>query len=242
MQITGHIKRTLLAGSTLTAVAAMMMNGVANAATPAKTAAQDTRVQNIIAKGDQEIARRLTTLNTLTNKINAATKLSASDKAALSTEVSTTITGLNTLKAKLDAETTIDAARADAQDILTSYRVYALVVPKVALVKVADDQQVLETKLATLAQKLQTRLTTKKQAGKDTSGLQTKLDDLNAKVTAAQTISVNIETSVIGLEPNDYNSNHAILSDDNDQLKTARADLQTARSDAQSIVTGLKSL
>jgi len=221
---------------------AMTIGGVANAAPAAKTAAQDERVQAIITKGDQEIARRLSTLNTLSNKINAAVKLSAGDKAALSTEVSTTVTGLNTLKTKLDAETTVEAARADAQDILTSYRVYALVVPKVALVKVADDQQVLETKLTTLAQKLQTRLATKKQAGKDTSVLQAKLDDLTAKVTAAQAISANIETSVIGLEPNDYNANHAVLGGDNDQLKTARVDLQTARSDAQAIVTGLKKL
>ncbi len=206
------------------------------------TANEQTRLQNIISKGDQEIARRLASLATLTTKINAATRLTASDKTTLTNEVNDTISGLNTLKTKLDSETTIAAARTDVQDIYTEYRVYALVAPKINLVKVADDQQVAEQKLATLIQKLQSRITTAQSKGKEATALQNALNDMTTKVNAAQSISSSIQSKVIGLQPTDYNSDHAILSGDSAQLKSAHADNQAAYQDAKQIVAGLKAL
>lgn len=206
------------------------------------SANEQTRLQNIISKGDQEIARRLASLATLTTKINAATRLTASDKTTLTNEVNDTISGLNTLKTKLDSETTIAAARADAQDIYTEYRVYALVAPKIGLVKVADDQQVVEQKLSTLIQKLQSRITSAQSNGKDVTALQNALNDMTTKVNAAQSVSNSIESKVISLQPTDYNSDHAILSGDSAQLKTAHADNEASYQDAKQIVAGLKAL
>ena len=108
--------------------------GVASAVSTTTTSASQARLGAIIAKGDQEITRRLSTLNTLTAKINAATKLTASDRATLTNEVDTTISGLTTLKTQLDSETTLAAAKTDVANIYSEYRVYALVAPKVALV------------------------------------------------------------------------------------------------------------
>ena len=119
---------------------------------------------------------------------------------------------------------------------------YALVAPKIGLIKVADDQQATETKLIALSQKLQTRITAAQQAQKDVTSLQNQLTDLNAKVAAAQAISTKVESSVIGLQPTDYNSDHAVLSGYNDQLKTARSDNQAAIADAKSIINSLKTL
>jgi len=221
----------------------MGVTGIVNAqAGTSLTAAQQQRLQTIISKGDQEVTRRLTTLNTLMSKINAATRLTASDKAALSNEVTTTINGLTSLKTTLDAETTLTAARTDVQSIYTEYRVYALVAPKIGLIKVADDQQVVESKLTALAQKLQTRITALQQAGKDVSSLQASLSDMTNKTTAAQAISSQIQSKVINLQPTDYNSDHALLSGDRDQLKTAHDDNQAAYNDAKTIVASLKTM
>jgi len=222
----------------------LLLSGTASAAAAAgaTSTSETTKVQTIISKGDQEISRRLTKLGTLSAKITAATKLSASDKSTLSTEVSNEVSGLTALKAKLDAETTVAGARADAQSIFTDYRVYALIVPKVQLVKVADDQQVVEDKLTALATKLQSRITAAKASGKDVTALQAQLDDMTAKTKAAQAISSSIEASVINLQPSDYNSNHSVLSGNSAQLKTARSDNQAARTDAAQIISGLKSL
>ena len=206
------------------------------------TPAQQTRLSDIKSKGDQEITRRLTTLANLTAKINAATKLNATDKTTLTNEVATTISGLTSLKTQLDSETTLSGAKTDAQAIYSQYRVYALVAPKVGLIKVADDQQATEVKLIAQAQKLQARITAAQQAQKDVTSLQNQLNDLNTKVAAAQAVSSKVESSVIGLEPTDYNSDHAILSGYNDQLKTARSNNQAAITDAKNIISGLKTL
>lgn len=241
------VKRALAASGTLALLLASGSVGgaaaLASNPTPIATSTGDqARITAIINAGNKEIDRRLSTLGTLTSKINSATKLTASDKADLSGEVSSETSGLMALKSKLDAETTFAGAKADAQSIFNDYRVYALVVPKVELVKVADDQQVVEGKLTALAAKLQTRITTAKNSGKDVSGLQTSLNDMTAKVQAAWGISSSIENKVVGLQPSDYNSDHTLLSGDRDQLKTARQDNQAAFADAKNIVAGLKNL
>lgn len=206
------------------------------------TVTQQQHLQNIITKGNEEIDRRLTKLETLTAKINAATHLSASDKATLSNEVSTTIQGLTGLKSQLDADTTLSAARTDAVNVYTEYRVYVLVAPKVSLIKVADDQQVVQGDLTSLAQKLQSRVSAEQQAGKDASSLQRQLSDMNSNIAAAKSISSGIESGIINLQPTDYNSNHAVLAGDSTQLKNAHSDNLAALNDARSIISSLKNM
>ena len=249
------LKRTSLVVATITASVGLAVVpasalgnktkvSAANTSTTSSTttANQQAKLQLIITRGNAEITRRLAKLAGLSSTIAGATKLSASDKAALSSEVSSEISGLNSLKTTLDAETTVAGAKTDAQSIINDYRVYALVVPKVMLVRAADAQQVAESKLSTLAAKLQTQITTDKTAGKDTASLQTSLDDMTSKINAAQTISTTIESSVINLQPSDYNSNHSVLSGDRDQLKTAQTDITAAITDGKTVISGLQSL
>ena len=199
-------------------------------------------LQRIINRGNNEISRRLSTLQGLSAKINGTNKLTVHDKTSLDDEVMGETSALIALKSKLDAETTVADARTDAQAIITNYRVYALVVPKVNLVKTADDQQVAEAKLAALAPKLQSRITAAKTAGKNVTSLQTGLDDLNKQIGLAQNISSNFESAIIALQPSDYNSDHTVLSRNRDILKTAQNDIRAAVSDATTIVDGLKNL
>jgi hypothetical protein len=241
--ITRHLGLTL--GTTIGALslaiipAAALVTAKSNGTT---TAADQAKLQLIINRGNSEIGRRLATLQTLSSKISSATKLTANDKVTLNDEVSNEVSGLTSLKTKLDADTTVIDARTDAQSIITDYRVYALVAPKVNLVKTADDQQVAESKLSALVPKLQTRINSAQSAGKNVTALQSGLADMTKQITAAQAISAKIEASVIDLQPTDYNSNHKVLSGDRDQLKTAQTDIQAAVSDATTIVSGLKNL
>ncbi len=209
---------------------------------PLNASQQQFHLQNIITKGNQEINRRLVTLNSLSTKIDSATRLTASDQATLNMEVNDTISGLTSLKTQLDGETTLLPARNDAISIYTEYRVYALVAPKVGLIKVADDQQVIEAKLAALVPKLQARITLASNNGSNVATMQAQLNDMSAKISAAQAISSNIESTVINLQPMDYNSNHSVLVGDNTQLRTAYNDIQAAYSDAKAIVSELKAL
>ncbi|MEO8911562.1 MAG: hypothetical protein ABI303_01130 [Candidatus Saccharimonas sp.] len=215
-------------------------NALAGPTTASKS--ESARLSAIILKGNQEITRRITTMNALTTKLNNATKISAADMVTLTNEVNVTMSGLTTLKTQLDSETTLASARTDVADIYTEYRVYAVVAPKISLIKVADDQQVVQGKLSALAIKLQARITADQQAGKDVAALQSQLTDMTAKTTAGQSISSSIELSVIGLQPSDYNANHAVLSGDRAQLKTAHVNNAAAYADAKAIIAGLKSL
>ena len=244
-----HLKRIslqsgLLLGtfSLIAAPASALASVNATTATSGTSKADQTKITYIISHGNTEINRRVTTLNALSSKISSATKLSASDQSSLSGSVNDELSNLNSLKTKLDADTDLATAKSDAQSIITDYRVYALVVPQVNLVKTADDQQVAEAKLGDLAVKLQSRITAAGAAGKTVTSLQAQLSDLNTKIAAAQAISSTIETNVVALQPSDYDSNHAVLSGDRDQLKTAQADIQAALSDAKGIVASLKTL
>lgn len=206
---------------------------------PSSTAMQQTHLTNIKTKGDAEITRRLASLSSLAALISSVTRLAEADRSTLSNEVAMEQTGLQQLKGELDGATTLAQAIPYAQDIYTEYRVYALVLPKVHIVKTADDQQVTEVNLTALASKLQTRLSEAK--GENVSQLQSELSALNSKVSAAQAISGQMEASVIGLQPSDYNSNHSVLSGDVAQLQAAHADNEAAFADAKNIVAGLKS-
>jgi hypothetical protein len=223
-------------------VEASRTSAASTSANKTNDAKNQAKLQLIISRGDKEINRRLKTLNTLSVKITKAKKLSSANKTTLNNEVTTEISDLNDLKKKLDADTDLVTAQTDAQSIFSGYRVYALIVPKVQLVKTADDQQVAESRLTDLAAKLQTRINEAQKKGKDVASLQSAFDSMVTKTAAAQTTSSNVETAVINLQPADYNSNHNVLSGQRDKLKSAQENIKAATADAKTIVNGLKKL
>jgi len=205
-------------------------------------ASQQQHLTNLKTRGDAEIQRRLVTLNSLSGVITGASHLTASDKAYLTTEVTTEVSGLTALETQLNGETTVTAGQQDVQSIYSEFRVYALIDPKVRLVRTADDQQAAESKLSTLATKLQARITADQTAGKDVTSLQATLTNMDTVVSDSTTISGPMEQTVLTLQPADYNSDHTLLSGDAAQLKTAHTDNVTASADAKTIVSGLKSI
>ena len=210
---------------------------------PAKTGETDQqRLANLKTKGDAEITRRLGALNKLSAVINSTSKLSATDKSNLTTQINNEIAGLNALKTKLDGETDLTVARADAKAIFDDYRVYALILPKAYLLKASDTILANDDKLTAFSDKLKARLDAAKAKGKDVSALQTKLTDMNTQIANAKAIASAVNAKVSPLMPSDYNSDHGILSGQKDQLKTAHADNQAAYADAKAIVSGLKGL
>lgn len=242
-----HIAWSLASSLTVLTMAVLPTSALSTpkslaASTNGTSSADKARIQRIITRGNAEIDRRLATLKSLAGKVSGTTKLTASDQASLVSEVSDETTGLTNLRAKLDADTTVADAQTDAQSIITGYRVYALVVPKIGLVKTADDQQVAEAKFLALVPKLQSRIDTAKAAGKNVSSLQSGVNDMTTNLNNAQAISASVESSVVILQPSDINADHTILSGYRDKLKTAQTDIRTAVSDAKSTVNALKNL
>ncbi len=232
---------------TASAVNARVSAGV-NASTTAGTKAAvalATRITNLKTRAAQEITRRVAIMNDVTSKVNAMVRLSASEKSTLSTSLQTQITAMNTLGAQIANDTDLTALKTDVQSITKSYRIFMLVVPQARIAATTDAIDTTVATLTTIGTKFQTRIMALENAGKDTSGLITLLNDFTAKSSDAQVQANAAVTGTASLQPDNGNqtimrSNNAAFATAKADIKTAQNDLQTARNDAQQIVNALK--
>ncbi len=191
------------------------------------------------------INQRLTSLNSALTRINGLQKLATNYKTQYSGEVNTDISGLQALQTQCTTDFNsgnIQALRKDYQNIFLQFRVYAVFLPQLWNLIASDTMSVTASKLADLANKLQTRV---QQAG-NPSNLTNLLSDMQAKVSDANTQYNNVESQVTPLTPSSYNTDPngttSILKNARSEIKTGASDLQTAWSDAKQIVQILKSM
>lgn len=62
---------------------------------------------------------------------------------------------------------------------------------------------------------------------------------MNNDITAAQKLSVSVETTVEGLTPANYNNNHSLLLQYYSDLMTSHSDNQAAYNEAKTILRAL---
>ncbi len=180
------------------------------------------------------IERRVASLNAAIGVVQSSTFLGA-DQATLLQLMQSDVSGLQQLDQTIQADTTLQAARTDARKIFTDYRVYALMLPVVHMVRGADAvTKVIVPKLDAAATHLQDAITQH-----NASNLQPLLDDLEAQVAAAQQLVSGLPGHLEALKPADWNANHQVLQPSRDRLQSARLDLRRARQDARDIVSGL---
>jgi hypothetical protein len=238
---------TLALAATGVAFANPSLNGPAGkgvCATQARAANASPTLDSLKAFGDCEIARRLTTLTNLTSRVSGSKVLTASDKTALSNEISATVSGLNSLKATIDADTTLTALRADVAKIATEFRVYVLVGPQVNLVNAADGVLAAQARLGQVGTDLSARIAKAQAAGKDVGAAQTALDAMNGKVSAAVSLATGLPGQLLPLTPASYNAGTAgpILKDARSKLGQARLDLRAAVANARACRAALRAL
>ncbi len=209
------------------------------AITSLSATAQAQRLSTLKARGDAEITRRLTNLNSALSAVQFTTTLTSSDKSALVSQIQTEISGLSALKTKLDADTTLAEARTDVQSIVTDYRVYALMLPKARLAAAFDRLATVNAKLTTLETQLQTAIGSARSAGRDVTGMQASLSDMQAKITAITALSSDQVAELIALQPSDYNTDHTVLVGYRTTLATGQTDAKAAVADATSIIQSL---
>jgi hypothetical protein len=213
-------------------------------ATQATAAHTTPTVESMRAWGDCEINRRFTTLTALSSAITASKVMTASDAAALRSEISSTRYGLTSLKATLDSATVVLALKADIVKIATDYRVYLLVVPQVHLVNAADGVLAAQSKFTDINTKLSARIATAKAAGKDTAAAQSDLDAMNAAVAKAVGLATPLPAALLALTPAQYNAGTAgpVISNARAAGVSARDNLKSALADAQACRTALAAL
>lgn len=206
-----------------------------------------TRIANAKSHAEQEITRRVTSLNALNARIQDMKRLVADQKTAFAATIQTQIVALTALQTKITADADIDTLKTDIKSITESYRIFMLVMPQIQINAAADRIQTTAAALTALSGKLSARITDAQTKGKDVATLQTNLTDMNTRIADANTQATAAITLTASLKPDNGDatvaaSNKAALKDARTKLAAARADLEAARKDAGTIVKALKAM
>jgi chromosome segregation ATPase len=234
------MRRLKFARAVLAAVfaAALPLTPVLSATTLAPTAGPQV-LSRLQTKGKAEIDRRIKNLQQALDKLSKSNTINAADKATLTGQVNDEVSSLTALEAKLNADTTAAAARTDVQSIVSDYRVYVLMLPKVRMVASDDRFSVVAEKLTSLHDKLQARVNSLNLSSATAGQVSTKLTDMKAKLDDAKAKFGGLSEQLLVLRPSDYNSNHAVLETFRAAMATAQSDLKAARDDAKSVIDDL---
>ncbi len=210
----------------------------------AKNSVQMTKAQT---RADQEIQRRIAALTSLSSRMDATTRLSASLKQGLANNIQNQIQLLTALQAKIDADTDIATLKTDIASLAQEYRIFILIVPQGRISALGDRVATITAMMQGIGNKLQSRMQTASQQGVDISGPTALLVDLGAKIVDAQNQAQTAINTIAGLTPDNGNKvtmaiNSTSLSEAHSDLKIAQTDLITGRKDITGIMKFLASL
>lgn len=225
-----HLVRTALISGGCAAVVALGAVVPAYASTPAPTPKPShapATLAQVQAKGAAEIGKRLDALAKATARAKAATGVSDGDRATVLTRFGATTTALTALKAKISADADLATAQADVKSIVTTYRVYAVVLPQ-ARIALSSDR--IGTVTVERLQKAHDRLA-------DRPGVDDrKLEQLQKDITAAEHDVSGLSAKALAVTPAQFDADHAVLT----PLRDQAADARKAVKDAVSIVKSLR--
>jgi hypothetical protein len=224
------------------AVSATPVSVTVSAKGSAKAAANTSK---IIARGDQELDRRITNLNAASARLADMKNLSASEKASLQLNISTEVGNLTGLKATIDGDTDATKLKTDVDSITKDYRVYMLVLPQGRIAATSDRVGTIVSQMQQLSTKLSARILAAQTAGKNVTAAQTAYTDMQAKIADANTQSQAALSETQSLVPDQGNatveaSNKSAIKDAAAKLKTAESDLKAARADIKIILAAVK--
>jgi len=236
-------RRTIFFGATLALLLTAALPAIALAAP------QDTRCGTDIACvkkfGDDAVAKRQTSLDAATTRINGfVTKgaLTGAQAGPLLDQITTNKNGLASLKTKLDGETDIAAARTDVKNIYLQFRIYAVFLPRTRHVVALDIMTNVDGKLKGLEPKIEDAIAKAPADKKDQ--LNTLYSDFKAQLKEAEAQIDAAQGQLPVLTPNTYNTDRATYDKAFAALhadtKAAHDALEKARDDLHQIAMILK--
>ena len=183
------------------------------------------------------VTRRVLALRGRLTAAESIVQLGEDHRAALTTQLQEQINGLTGLGARIQGDYDEATLRADAQRIVTDYRVYVLTIPKARGVMVADIELAAADRFTKLADRLATAIG---QAKRDTADTQEDLAQMRGKLAAVTAAVPPIPAELLALQPAGYPANHAILEQARQSLRTGRSDLADASILARRLIADLK--
>jgi hypothetical protein len=183
------------------------------------------------------ITRRLLALRERLSAAESIGQLSENHRAALTSQLQEQINGLTNLSARIQGDNDEATLRADAQRIVTDFRVYVLTIPKARGVMLADIELLAAHRFTRLADRLATAIG---QAKGDTSDTQADLTQMRGKLAAVAAAVPPIPAELLALQPSGYPANQAVLEQARQSLRTGRSDLADASLLARRVIADLK--
>lgn len=157
-------------------------------------------VEALRTASDKKIAAQIKSLNSLLVRVGKIPGLSSGDQAILTGEINGLIGDLNALKVKLDAETTVAGIQADLAVLSKDSRYARSIGYQVKIIEFAEyviaQGPKFDAQAATLAGKIAAA-----PSGIDTASAQTYLDDMKAKVAAAEALAGPLPAIMLALTP-----------------------------------------
>jgi hypothetical protein len=237
--------RTVRRLATLALTAGLSLAVTAPAGAQTTTSARPPRLDQLKAKADEQVTKRLEQLRTLDAAV-AGARADCGHNAELRSQLAADKTGLEALNAKIQAETVPSEAAAEHKQIFTDFRIYWLETPKTRVVGGCDRITAVAGKLTTLEARIQSRIDEAKADGKDVDDAQAALDTMGTEIASATAAANQAEDAVIVLEADKgdravLDANKAALTGARQQLRAAMSDLKDARTAAHAAVDALKS-
>lgn len=202
--------------------------------------AQKTEIAK--ARAQIEIDRRTAILYSLIPKIDSSKKISLGQKSQLDSEVKTEIANLSSLKKRVTSQTNFQAVVSDINILSDYYKNYAIVVPKVFIVAIADKINVMGDTFTNIAEKLAQKTEQLEKLKKDVTSVQKTLGHMLYVLGDAANKAEIALISVLPLTPSDYPKNMPVLSDAKSRVQTSSQNLKSAVKDAQTSLNFLKAI
>ncbi|HXW33175.1 MAG TPA: hypothetical protein VEJ87_01260 [Acidimicrobiales bacterium] len=185
---------------------------------------------------ENELEGRVSQLEDLTNRVNASSAVTSSDKATLLSKITgIELPGIEALQTEVRGETTCVALRADAHSMVFDYRVYLVMTPETDLVLATDRAAAIEARLVGLESTISGAIARLQATAGNLNGAQDAYADFEARVSAAEGLTDGQSASLLVLTPQGYPANASTLHGARANLQTVRQDLIAARADLNTI-------
>jgi hypothetical protein len=225
-----------------TAGAAMAQAGSGPAGGRVRVAVAGERLDQVRARCEAAVDRRLPALDRLKRLVTDAKWLTDQHRSTLTGQIDAEAAGLTALKAKIAGDGDLETLVADCRSIVHDYRVFMAMVPKTRLVMAADRIPAAANKLTELAGRLQTRIDEAEADGKGVGDAQDALDEMKARIEAATDAADGVADKVLPIEPQDYADSRSLIREARKSIGDAREALRAAAQAGRKVVAALKAL
>jgi len=200
-----------------------------------------TQFQAAQQKVETGLSDRVTQLDKLLARVQAAKHLTSSDQSTLENDISNTeLPGIQALQPEVQAATTCKELWGYAHAMVYDFRVYVVMTPQTDQTIAADTETYVDQKLSGLEPKVQAAIAKAQSEGKDVSGAEAAFADMQNQVSSAAADVNGLSATLLAQTPSGYPGNESVFKNARSAEESARTALKAAAADLKQIRTDLR--